>query len=135
MIEEIGARRKRMRDFFGDRANALVEFLFMSGIVLGSLGLFIRPWMAAAAPWGFAIPFVFVAGFLLIEARRQRAAKASEEAGNSDWLALWWTLACALLGAIAFVIACMAAPAPPTPEDPGWQPPEGSVNSVIVPEN
>jgi hypothetical protein len=134
MLEEIGARRRRMRQFFGDRANAFVEYLLMAGIVLGSLGLFIRPWMAPAAPWGFAIPVVFLAGYVLIEARRQQQVKADPEL-NSDWMALWWTLACALAGAIAFAIAWAAAPAPPTEEDPGWQPPAGSVNSTIVPED
>jgi hypothetical protein len=73
MIAEMGARRKRQRQAFGDRGQALTEFLVLSGLVIGSAGLFVRDWMPGAAPWGFALPFVFVAGFLLIEARRQTA--------------------------------------------------------------
>lgn len=71
MIAEIGARRKRLRAAFGDRSQALVEFLVLGGLAVGSLGLLLGEWMPAAAPWGFALPFVFVAGFFLIEARRQ----------------------------------------------------------------
>jgi hypothetical protein len=76
MIAEMGARRKRQRQAFGDRGQALTEFLVLSGLVIGSLGLLVRDWMPGAAPWGFALPFVFVAGFLLIEARRQMAVTA-----------------------------------------------------------
>ncbi len=83
LFSEIPARRRRMRGFFGDRAQALTEFLIMGGVVVGSLGLFVRPWMPAAAPWGFALPFVFLVGHLLIEWRRQAAA-ASRSAGEGE---------------------------------------------------
>lgn len=73
LVAEMGARRKRQRAAFGDRGQALTEFLVLGGLVMGSLGLLAGAWMPAAAPWGFALPFVFVAGFLLIEARRQAA--------------------------------------------------------------
>lgn len=73
MFAEMGARRKRLRLAMGDRGQAVMEFLVLSGLVAGSLGLLIGDWMPVAAPWGFALPFVFVAGFLLIEARRQAA--------------------------------------------------------------
>jgi hypothetical protein len=76
MFAEIGARRRRLRASLGDRGQAIVEFLVLGGLVLGSLGLFLRPWMAAVAPWGFALPFVFLIGFCLIEARRQIAVRA-----------------------------------------------------------
>jgi CHASE2 domain-containing sensor protein len=74
MFTEMGARRKRLRAQFGDRGQALTEFLVLGGLAIGSVGLFVREWMPAAAPWGFALPFVFVVGALLIEARRQAAA-------------------------------------------------------------
>jgi hypothetical protein len=73
MIAEMGARRKRQRQALGDRGQALTEFLVLAGLVIGSAGLFVREWMPAAAPWGFALPVVFVAGIFLIEARRQAA--------------------------------------------------------------
>ncbi len=75
MIAEMGARRKRLRAAFGDRAQSLTEFLVLSGLIVGSLGLLIAPWMPSAAPWGFALPFAFLAGYVLVEVRRQRAVE------------------------------------------------------------
>lgn len=131
MFEEMGARRRRLRASLGDRGQALVEFLVLSGLALGSLGLFVRPWMPAAAPWGFWLPFVFLAGYLLIDARRQiaqaRAADAERTAAGYDWMALLWSFGCALAGAAAFVIALSAKP---TEE---WIPPENTPTVEIVP--
>jgi hypothetical protein len=136
LFEEMGARRRRLRAAFGDRGQAIFEFLIMAGLALGSLGLLVRTWMPAAAPWGFALPFVFLAGFFLIELRRQRAraAAADPEAlrRGYDWAALLWSLFCALSGAAAFVIAWTAEPAPP-PEENVWTPPESSVPVDISP--
>lgn len=189
MIVEWGARRKRLRTAFGDRGQALTDFLVMSGLLVGSVGLFVREWMPGAAPWGFALPFVFVIGFVLIEARRQAAVaafrrgfeennakleaqewarldaemradersavfqeqeKAKFDAGADarrqqrldhpdqiiapkyDWATLLWGFACALAGALAFVIAWNAEPAA-APADDGWRPPEGAISSDIVP--
>jgi hypothetical protein len=127
MFGEIVARRRRMRQSFGDRGQALSEFLLMSGLLIGSAGLFLKPWMLAAAPWGLAVPAVFLAGFLLIEARRQKTpAPAPKEEGGAlgyDWIVLIWSLGCATAGAAAFFIALGAEP-PPPPEPPAWQPPD-----------
>ena len=60
LFTEMGARRRRLRAALGDRGQAMVEFLVLGGLLLGSLGLFVRAWMPAAAPWGFALPVVFV---------------------------------------------------------------------------
>lgn len=76
MFAEINLRRRRLRAALGNRGQAIVEFLVLAGLMLGSLGLFVRPWMAGVTPWGFALPFVFIAGFFLIEVRRQRAVHA-----------------------------------------------------------
>lgn len=87
MFAEIGARRRRLRASLGDRGQAITEFLVLGGLVIGSLGLFLRPGMAAIAPWGFALPIVFLLGVLLIEARRQiavRAYKAREPEANVE---------------------------------------------------
>ncbi len=136
MFAEMGARRRRLRASLGDRGQAIVEFLVLGGLVVGSLGLFMKAWMPEAAPWGFWLPLVFVLGFLLIEARRQAAAARVEApAGLSaayDWYVLLWSFACALSGAAAFVIAYTAEP--PQPEEaPGWMPPESAVTVDISP--
>jgi 4-hydroxybenzoate polyprenyltransferase len=134
MFVEMAARRRRLRAALGDRGQALAEFLLLGGLALGSLGLFVRPWMAAATPWGFAVPFIFLAGYFLLEARRQRAASAAEDAEavrrGYDWGVLLWSLACALVGAAAFVMAWAAEPAG---EEAPWTPPENSVPVDIGP--
>jgi hypothetical protein len=136
LFTEMGARRRRLRASLGDRGQALLEFLVLGGLLLGSLGLFVRAWMPAAAPWGFALPVVFVIGFLLIDARRQAAlarADAPESVNASyDWITLLWSIGCALAGAAAFVIAWTAQP-PPAQEEEIWTPPESSVSVDISP--
>lgn len=82
MFNEMGARRRRLRASLGDRGQALAEFLVLGGLAIGSLGLFVRPWMPAAAPWGFWVPLAFVIGYLLIEMRRRAAAAAAARAHN-----------------------------------------------------
>lgn len=137
MFEEMGARRKRLRDAFGDRGQGVVEFLVLAGLFVGSAGLFVRDWMPAAAPWGFAVPLVFVLGYILIEARRQRTRRAenADAAGITrryDMFVGLWCLACALLGAAAFAIAWSAQPAPTQTQD-DWSPPRNTVPTEISP--
>ncbi len=131
MFDEIGARRRRLRAALGDRGQAILGFLVLGGLAIGSLGLLVRDWMPGAAPWGFALPFVFVLGFVLLDARRQaqleRAAEPDRVGPAHDWLVLWWSLGCALLGLAAFVIAWTAEP-PPAPEEEIWTPPESAVS-------
>ena len=129
LVDEMGARRKRMRAMMGDRGQALVEFLVLGGLMLGSVGLFVRPWMLEAAPWGPYLLLLFPLGYLAIELRRQRTANA-ENVATYDWTVLLWSFACALAGAAAFVIAWGAEPAP-APEAPTWTPPESAVDSTL----
>jgi hypothetical protein len=133
MFEELGERRRRLRLSLGDRGQALASFTILAGLMLGSVGLFVRPWMVQTAPWGFAVPFVFVIGHLLIEWRRQaalaRGADAEQLANSYDWTARLFSLACALAGAAAFVIALSSEPAPPEI----WTPPENAVSVDISP--
>jgi len=96
LFAEMGARRRRLRASLGDRGQGIVEFLVLGGLFLGSLGLFVRDWMPAAAPWGFALPFVFVVGYVLIDARRQiavrdlraRIPQQSEDLDKAEWTRL-----------------------------------------------
>jgi hypothetical protein len=137
LFDELGARRRRMRESFGDRGQSLVDFLVLGGLFFGSAGLLLKPWMAGATPWGFAVPLVFLVGFVLLEARRQRAPAPSVEiegANGHDWIVLIWSLGCALAGAAAFMIALGAEPAPP-PEPPSWQPPAEGITELNLDES
>ncbi len=133
MFNEMGARRRRLRATFGDRGQGIVEFLILGGLALGSLGLLIGDWMPRVAPWGFALPVVFLAGFFLIEMRRQRAlaqgVEAEGVAARADWTVVLWGLGCALAGAAAFVIAWQAQPH--VVVDEPWTPPRGTVDSDL----
>jgi hypothetical protein len=133
LFTEMGARRKRLRASMGDRGQGFVEFLVLGGLAIGSLGLFVREWMPAAAPWGFAIPAVFLIGFLLIEARRQATLASSQTpervSQSYDWIVLGWSFGCALAGAAAFVIALSAEPY----VEEEWTPPESAVSVDISP--
>jgi hypothetical protein len=137
LFDEMAARRRRMRASLGDRGQAIAEFLVLGGVLVGSLGLFVREWMPSAAPWGFAIPLMFLIGYGLIDYRRQAAAGRdgadhARVSASYDWIALLWSFGCALAGAAAFVIAWSAEP-PPAPEEPVWAPPENSVPVDILP--
>lgn len=133
LFSEMGARRRRLRAVLGDRGQGLVEFLVLGGLAIGSLGLFVREWMLAAAPWGFAIPVVFLVGFLLIDARRQATLAGSDSpervSQSYDWIVLGWCFGCALAGAAAFVIAYSAEPH----VEEEWTPPESAVSVDISP--
>lgn len=136
LFAEIAARRRRLRAAFGDRGQGLVDFLVLAGLVTGSLGLLVRPWMPAAAPWGFALPVVFGLGYLLIDARRQaaiaRGGDADAHASRADWAIIIWSLTSALLGAAAFIIAWSAGP-PAPPQEQIWTPPESAVSVEMSP--
>jgi hypothetical protein len=145
LFSELGARRRRLRKALGDRGQSLFEMLVLGGLVFGSAGLFVQPWMAAAAPWGFGIPFVFVAAYCWLDVRRQAALKligdgAADESESKkvrkrhDLAALALAIACASAGAAAFTLAFRAKPPEPVPvEEPGWRPPEDAVDVEILP--
>lgn len=134
MFTEMGQRRRRLREMLGDRGQGFAEFLVLGGVLAGSIGMVLGPWMPAAAPWGIAVPFVFLAGYLAIEARRQARLRsggdAEKLAGGYDWTVFLWSFGCALAGAAAFVIALSAKPAPSNEE---WRPPASSVEVEIGP--
>jgi len=137
MFEEMGARRRRLREALGDRGQGIVEFLVLAGLFVGSVGLLVRDWMPAAAPWGFAVPVVFVVGYLLIEAQRQQSLRAeapdpAARARRYDNFVALWCLGSALLGAAAFAIAWTAQP-PNSGPAPEWTPPSNTVPTEIGP--
>lgn len=137
MLAEMGARRRRLREALGDRGQGVVEFLLLAGLLTGSLGLFVRDWMPAAAPWGFAVPVLFVIGYVLLEARRQSALRmeAVDQVALTrryDNFVALWCLACALLGAAAFAIAWTAPHANGAPAQ-DWSPPSSTVPTQIGP--
>ncbi|MGD9978997.1 MAG: hypothetical protein AB7H66_12270 [Hyphomonadaceae bacterium] len=134
MFDELGERRRRLRLSLGDRGQALASFAILAGLMLGSIGLFIRPWMADVAPWGFAVPLIFAVGYVAIDWRRQAALEqggdAEKVAANYDWTARLFSFACALAGAAAFVIALTSEPVEQIEE---WTPPESAVSVDISP--
>jgi hypothetical protein len=135
LFDELGDRGRRLRKSVGDRGQALASFAILAGLILGSLGLYLRPWMIGVAAWGFAVPVVFVLGYLLIDWRRQAAlasgADAVKTASTYDLTARFFSFACALAGAAAFVIAFTSEPAPPHIEE--WAPPDSAVSVDISP--
>ncbi|MBL8546586.1 MAG: hypothetical protein JNL81_08975 [Hyphomonadaceae bacterium] len=135
LFDELGDRRRRLRKALGDRGQAFASFAVLAGLMLGSIGLYLRPWMIDVSAWGFAIPPVFVLGYLLIDFRRQSVltagADADATASTYDWTARLFSLACALAGAAAFVIAFTSEP--PAPQIEEWAPPESAVSVDISP--
>jgi|CXWL01.1.fsa_nt_gi hypothetical protein len=134
MFSELGQRRRRIREALGDRGAAIGEFITLGGLAAGSLGMFLGPWMAAKAPWGFAVPLLFLVGYGLLDLRRQKelagGADNDKIAVRYDWLALALSFACAMAGAAAFVIAWSGKPAPPQQD---WRPPAHTIVTDIVP--
>ncbi len=134
-FDELGERRRRLRKSLGDRGQALASFAILAGLILGSLGLYLRPWMIGVSAWGFAVPVVFIIGYVLIEWRRQadlaRGGEVEAIAARYDWIARLFSLACALAGAAAFVIAFSSKP--PAPHIEEWAPPENAVSVDISP--
>jgi hypothetical protein len=135
LFDELGERRRRLRKSLGDRGQAFASFAILAGLMLGSLGLYLRPWMIGIASWGFFVPLVFVIGYLLIDWRRQAAlaqgADAEKTATTYDMTARLFSFACALAGAAAFVIAWTSEP--PAPQIEEWTPPEDAVSVDISP--
>ncbi len=134
-FDELGERRRRLRKSLGDRGQALASFAVLAGLMLGSLGLYLKPWMIGVSAWGFGVPVVFDIGYLLIEWRRQadveRGGEAEALATRYDWTARLFALACALAGCAAFVIAFSSEP--PAPHIEEWTPPESAVSVDISP--
>lgn len=133
-FDELGERRRRLRKSLGDRGQALASFAVLAGLMLGSIGLYLKPWMIGVSPWGFGVPVLFVIGYLLIEWRRQADLARSETealATRYDWTARLFSLACALAGSAAFVIAFSSEP--PAPHIEEWTPPESAVSVDISP--
>ncbi|MBI1185830.1 MAG: hypothetical protein GC206_00560 [Alphaproteobacteria bacterium] len=137
---EFVARRRRLRKALGDRGQGLFELFVLGGLLLGSAGLFYQPWMLPAAAWGFAAPALFVALYLALDARRQRALAGASDPDKdkvrkrSDLATLAMTLGCVFLGYAAFAVGVMADPRP-RPEAPGWQPPSDAIDTEIFSAN
>lgn len=135
MASELGARRKRLRKAVGDRGQGLFEMLLLGLPLLGSLGLFLHPWMPGAAPWGFALPFLLVLGYLLLDVRRQgQLARGDDQDAvrkSHDRMAFGLVFLCMAASAAAFAIGLAAAP---QEDGPDWQPPPDAVSVDIEPQ-
>jgi len=132
LFTELGARRKRLRESFGERGQSVFELALLSALVLGTVGLLLHPWMASAAPWGFALPVLLPLGYIALDARRQRALAAGQDEDavrkSHDRLALIFVSLIIVAGVGAFAYALASEPPAPPQPDPGWQPPEDAVS-------
>jgi hypothetical protein len=130
-IDEALARRRRIASTIGPLAQGLFDLALLGGVVIGSLGLFSFPWMPEAAPWGFAIPVIYLAGHLLLDARRQASLAMGQDGETvkerGDLFAVLFSLAAAAVGAATFAYALSQEPEPPPPPPPEeWSPPENA---------
>lgn len=76
---ELTAQRMQLRKRLNESRASLIEFGLLTCLLLGSLGLVVPERGFAVAPWGVAIPFVYLAAMLVVEVLRQRAVKAPED--------------------------------------------------------
>ncbi|MGE3143437.1 MAG: hypothetical protein AB7L65_08960 [Hyphomonadaceae bacterium] len=133
LLDETAARRKRLRQALGDRGQSLFEFALLTGLVIGAGSFYLRDWLAAYAPLTLLLPFAFVLGYGLIEARRQSEFKAgaAEESVRKryDLAALAWAILCGGLG-LGLLCYAMTAKPPPAPAT-GWEPPRGTVATEL----
>jgi hypothetical protein len=128
-FDEVMARRRRIASTIGPLAQGIFDLALLGGVVIGSLGLFSFPWMPAVAPWGFALPVVYLVGHGLLDARRQAALGAGhdpeEVKERGDLFAVLFSMAWAALGAATFMYALQQEPEPPPPPPAEeWTPPE-----------
>lgn len=139
--DELGERRRRMRRALKPWRAGLLEFLFIAGFTLGLVGPLI--YGARALPWwlGLLPPLVFFAGYVALDAQRQKALAAGgeEEAVRQRFKAP--TIAVAILApllGLALYLTPALRPAAPVaaveepastflPEDPGDVPVTGIV--------
>ena len=104
LFSEFGARRERMRAAFGDRTTSLIEFMFLGGVVMGLIAV----WLGE--PRGAAPLVALVAGYILLDVSRQRALSGGADEAvtrkRQDRLAFALFAALAALGA-AFCVYAM----------------------------
>lgn len=155
LYEETARRRRRLASRLGPRLAGVIETVLFGGAWLGLAGWILRPWGIAVAPWAVLIPIVSVGVFVLLETRRQQAARLlpatddqpqtaaardeAEEAGfRADLKVHGTALLFALLGAATFFWILANDPTPPAPiepdvvEDGGWTPPPNAPGGELV---
>jgi hypothetical protein len=139
-MQEAIARRVRIASTIGPKMQGIFDVMIIGAVTLGSAGLFAQPWMLAAAPYGLALPVVFLVGHVLLDTRRQKTPinhlhkDEQEEARNrTDLYAVGWGVACAALGALIFFYAWgQEPPPPPAPAAEQWEPPPNVLESEIA---
>lgn len=74
-LSELGQQRMNLRKRLNESRASLIEFGQLACLMLGSLGLLVPERGFAVAPWGFAIPIVYLVAMVGVEIVRQRAIK------------------------------------------------------------
>jgi hypothetical protein len=129
-VEEAIRRRQRIASAISGRGQIALDIVFIGGLFLGTIGMLVRPWMAATAPWGFLALPAALAGHLLLDARRQAALRRDQDEirvrKRADRMAVAWSAFCALIGASAFFYAWPEPPPTlePAGEEEMWVPPK-----------
>jgi hypothetical protein len=123
MLDELGARRRRLTRKFSPFLGGLLEFAMLGGLVLGVAAV------PLGRPWG-ALPLLgWLAGYIVLDRRRQAALAAGGEPEavqrSSDPTVLWLTIALAALGFWVFLGAMQAK------EREGWQKPEDPLPPAV----
>jgi hypothetical protein len=78
-ISELGRQRMNLRKRLNESRASLIEFGLLTCLMLGSIGLLVPERGFAAAPWGVAIPIMYLAAMAVVEIVRQRAIKQPED--------------------------------------------------------
>lgn len=131
---EFAARRLRLRKALGDGRGSLFEYVLLLGVILGVASPGFGPKGFAGALYGPLLPVLLIAGYVLIDAGRQRVAArgGDEDAVRAafDRRTLWLCVAVAAIGYVTFVWALLApAPFELAPEEE----PPGALNVTIGP--
>jgi predicted secreted protein len=135
-LEEFGDQRRRLRRFAKEPRASLIEFTLFAGFVLAALGPIIVAHGYRAAPWGPAVPFLFLAAAVWSYSRLRPNLGGVEEAParqRHDRVVLAAAIIVSAIGVATFWWAMRnGQPAPDFVPGPLDQLPE-AVDTQIVP--
>jgi hypothetical protein len=106
---EFAERRRRLRRALGDMRASIFEFVVLAGVLVGVFAPSFAPRGFAGVMFAPLIPVVALAGYLAIEAQRQRQPGEADAVQRSfDRRTLYFLIAMALLGFASIIWASLA---------------------------